>query len=548
MKNLVYKIFILMIILPMVSCGDDILDLEPLNKEGSNIYYDSEENCLKALASCYRSNNKDYDLWCWGELSTDNVTKGGNGLQDGLWYYELANFSANSVNRQIVNMWKWIYETITRSNELINQIASQEEASELKNRYAAEARFLRAYSYFKLLMVYGRVPLLDKVLIPSDFENIRRAETEKEVIDFIKSDLDEVIPVLAEKGTVEPGHVTRGAAEALKARVIMYEIGYQFNDIMKSRAPELPGEDVNDLWQDVYDLTMSLINSDKYDLLSNFALLHERDGENSIETVFELQFITDLSIASNAHYPSNSLYARNGVRGLKGWGFNLPKDNLYAEFSRNGDVDPRRECSIISEDWPVGWGINVIDSIIMGSGRQQYEWNTQNPDYDYSIFKTRRKGTVSANEIPHWRGQDYNLRVIRYADVLLMNAEAAYYLGKEQEARDRVNAVRQRAANSTYPRGAFLGDVDENGIPINYRDFPDADLPIVTSSGTDLLEDIWHERRVELAFEDLRYFDLIRTGRIDQLANPDGYRSKMGLQPLPDNDVTSWGLEQNSGY
>lgn len=546
MKEIIYKIFILTIVLSVVSCGDDILDLEPLNKQGSNIYYETEENCLKALTSCYSANNKDYDFWCWQELTTDNVIKGGNGLQDGLWYYELANFSANSINRQIVSMWQWNFEVITKTNELINQIEAQEDASELKKQYAAEAKFLRAFSYFKLLMLYGRVPLFEKVLIPSDFENVKRSETEKEVIDFVKRDLGEVIPVLAEKGSVEPGHVTRGAAQALKARVIMYEIGYDFNDILKSRAPELPGANVNDLWQEVYDLTMPLINSDKYGLLPNFAKIHERVGENSIESVFELQYITDKSTRREHH---NTLLYRNGVRGLRGWGFNLPKDNLYVEFSRNGDVDPRKVCSITSEDWPVAYGINVVNDIIMGSGRQQYEWNTENPDYDYSIYKTRRKGTASKNELPPWRaGNDYNLRVIRYADVLLMNAEAAYYLGKEQEARDRVNAIRQRAANSTYPRGAFLGDVDENGIPINYREFPDANLPLVTSSGTDLLEDIWHERRVELAFEDVRYFDLIRTGRIDKLANPAGYRSKMGLQPLPDNDVTSWGLEQNAGY
>jgi hypothetical protein len=547
MKRFIHLTVSISIAVYMVSCGESILDLEPLNKRGSNVYYESDDNCLKALVSCFRSNNRDFDLWCWGDLTTDDVTKGGYGLPDGIWYFEIAGFTATPVNRQVVNMWKWNFEVITRTNELISRIEEQETISELKRQYAAEARFLRSFSYFKLLVIYGRVPLFDRVLIPSDFSNVRRAKTEKEVIDFIKMDLDKAIPNLPVKGSVETGHITKGAARALKARVCMYETGYHYNPVMKARAPEFTGSNVEDLWEEIYRQTDTVIRSGYYELLPNYAIIHEETGENSTETVYELQYITDPSIP-DAQFPSNTLQSRNGVRGYQGWGFNLPKDNLYHEFSRNGDKDPRRECTMLSEEWPAGWGINIVDSIMMGTSRSQYQWNLENPDYDYSIFKSPRKGVVSKEEIYQWNANPYNLRVIRYADVLLMNAEAAYHSGDQQRARDRVNKVRERAANSTYPRGAFPGDVDENNIPVGYRDFPDANLPPVVSSGYDLLEDIWHERRVELALENLRYLDLIRTGRIEKLAYPDAYKSKKGLWPIPDRDVTSWGLEQNEGY
>lgn len=433
--------------------------------------------------------------------------------------------------------------------EVISHIQNQENLSDNKKIYLAEAKFLRAFAYSKLVMIYGRVPLFDKVLVPADFEYVERSATEKEVFDFIKKDLDEAIPVLPEKGNTDVGRVTKGAARALKARVCMNETGYFYNNLMTHRAPEYSGVNVSDLWQEVYDQTDSIITSGKYGLLPNFAMVFEEEGENKSETVFDQQYVNDLSVTAWSDLPGNEVPVRLGVRGFGGWGFNQPKDNLFTEFSRNGDVDPRRECTIISEAWPVGWGHNIVNDIMMGSKFNEYQWLTLRPDYDYKIYKSLRKGVPTLKYMPGGRRQiPTNIRVIRYADVILMNAEAAYRLNKEPMARQRVKMIRDRARNSTYPPGAFLGDYDANKIPTGYKPFPDANLPEVTSTGQALLEDIWHERRVELAMEGIRYYDLIRTGRVDRLAYSENYTAKKGLWPLPQNDVVTYGLQQNEGY
>jgi len=545
MKKNIIKLASILTVVLFSSCSEQVLNLEPLNIENSKMYYDSEHNCFLAIVSCYRSMNKDYDNYSMiGDATTDDAVKGGANLLDWFDYQQVAEFTITGSGMS----WYNLYDLVTKTNEVINALEEQETLSESKKIIIGEAKFLRAYAYSKLVMIYGRVPLFDHVILPSEFESVKRSATEKEVFDFIKTDLDDAIEVLPEKGDIEVGRATKGAAQALKARVCMRETGYIYNSIMSARAPEYSGINANDLWQEVYDLTKSIMNSGRYGLLPNYAEVFEIEGENREETVWDQQYVNDLSLSGRDESPGNLNGTRMGVRGFSGWGFNQPKDDLFHAFSRNGDRDPRRECTMISEEWPVGWGFNIVDSIMMGTNLSEYKWLTLKPEYDYTIYKSLRKGITSPKTGVWYRQIPTNIRVIRYSDVLLMNAEAAYYLGKYQEARAAVNTVRERARNSTYPPGCQLGDIDANQNPINYREYPNVNLPDINSSGTQLLDDIWHERRVELALEGLRYFDLIRTGRLEKLAYTDNYIAKKGLWPLPDNDVSSYGLEQNEGY
>ncbi len=550
MKTTIFKVIALSGILLLNACSEKVLNLEPINSENSGTYYEIDANCFKALVSCYRSMNLDQLYLTNGDLPTDDAVKGGSSLSDGIMFQEMASFTGAASNALIQPHWANLYQLITRTNEVINQIQKQENLSDNKKIYIAEAKFLRAFAYSKLVLIYGRVPLLDKVLVPADFVSVKRSTTEKEIFDFVKKDLDDAISVLPEKGNIDIGRATKGAARSLKARVCMNETGYFYNDIMKQRAPEYSGINVTSLWQEVYNQTKEVINSGKYTLLPNYASVFEQDGENKSETVFDQQYVNDLSVTAFGDLPGNEVPFRMGVRGFGGWGFNQPKDNLFAEFSQNGDVDPRRECTMMSEAWPVGWGYNIVQNIMMKSNVNENLWMTKIPEYDYKIFKTLRKGVPTLKYIPGGRRQiPVNIRVIRYSDVLLMNAEAAYRLGgKEDEVRNLVNLVRKRARLSTYPLGAFLGDYDANLVPINYKPFPNAKVPDVASTGQALLEDIWHERRVEFALEGIRYYDLIRTGRISKLAYPAAYQAKKGLWPLPQNDVVTYGLQQNDGY
>lgn len=529
------------------SCEKKLLYLKPINSENSDTYYEKDDNAFKALVGVYRSTNLDLLQLTHGDLPSDDAVKGGSNLSDGLQFQEVAEFSATSSNPLIIEKWKLLYEAVTRANEVITSIEKLSSLSDNKKIYVAEAKFLRALAYSRLVEVFGRVPLFDHVPLYEEFYNTKRSSTEKAVYDFIKKDLDDAIAALPEKGKTDIGRATTGAARALKARVVMRETGYFYNEVMKARAPEYAGMKVADWWKEVYDQTLAVINSGKYKLLNNYAVVFELEGENGTETVFDQQYVTDLTITGGA--PGNNTPVRLGVRGFGGWGFNQPTDNLFFEFSKNGDVDPRREATMLSEAWPVGWGYNIVKSIIMGSKLSEYKWVADYNGYDYNIYKTLRKGVPTSKYKPGGNAQiPTNIRVIRYADVILMNAEAAWYLGRELEARNRVNEIRARARVSTYPPGSVIGDYDANFIPVNYRPFPNAKLPNIETSGDALLQDIWHERRVELALEGIRYYDLIRTGRISRLYNADSYKAKKGLWPLPESEVSIYKLEQNEGY
>lgn len=547
----IFKFLFLSFALVLGSCEKQTLDLEPLNSENSANYYESDENALKAIISVYRSNNKDMLQLSFGDLPSDDAVKGGSGVSDGLQFQEIADFTATSSNPLISPKWSQLYEVVTRANEVIGSLEDQSPLSENKKIIIGEAKFLRAFAYSKLVEIFGRVPILDHVPLFEEFDTIRRSQTEKEVYDFVKKDLDDAIAILPIKGNIDVGRATKGAAQALKARVAMRETGYFYNSVMQNRAPEYSASELNveELWQEVYDQTLAVINTPGYALLSNYAEVFELEGENGPETVFDQQYVNDLTVTGWNNLPGNEVVVRLGVRGFGGWGFNQPKDNLFYEYSRNGDVDPRREATMLSEEWPVGWGFNIVDDIMAGSKLDEYVWIKADPKYDYSIFKTLRKGVPTTKVMPGGRRQiPTNIRVIRFSDVLLMHAEAAFFLGKEQEARDRVNQVRERARNSTYPTGSQIGDIDANQNPIEYRPFEGANLPDIASTGDELLEDIRHERRVELALEGLRYFDIIRTGELENLNNEEGYLSKNGLWPLPDSEVTIYNLEQNEGY
>lgn len=549
MKKYKIQLLIILALALFSSCENQVLNIDPVDTENSDIYYNSDENCFKALVSCYRSMNLDMLYMIFGDIPTDDAVKGGSQMADGLDYQEIAGYIATSSNVQIKTKWVNLYDLVTKTNELISGLEKQESLSDNKKIYLGEARFLRAYAYSKLVLIYGRVPIFDHVILPDEYESVKRADTEKEVFDFVKADLDAAIAVLPEKGNTDIGRVTNGAAQALKASVCLRETGYFYNEVMKARAPEYANVNVDDLWQDIYYLTNAVINSEKYALLPNYAEVFELDGENGAETVFDQQYVNDLAVTEWDEMPGNEVVVRLGVRGFGGWGFDQPKDNLFHEFSLDGNIDPRRECTIISEEWPVAWGFNIVNDFIMGTNASEYEWLTKNPEYDYTIYKSLRKGIPTSKVMPGGRRQiPTNIRIIRYSDVLLMHAEAAYYLEKEQETRDMVNLVRERARNSTYPLGSVVGDYDPDFNPINYRPFPNANVPDVTSSGEDLLKAIYHERRVEFAMEGIRYFDIIRTGQLDKLAYTDGYVTKKGLWPLPQNDVDNYGLQQNEGY
>jgi len=563
MKNIKY-LTLLTILLLNFSCSDDFLEKSPLGKHYAEGYFYSDENAIMGINGCYdiltqtkgRSPDNvhlkhNYE-WMFGECASDNCRKGSKPT-DLRQLRQMIEWNVDpDWNSSIRGIWILAYAGIARCNFVINNLADSEDVTaELKERILAEAKCLRAHFYFKLLRHFGGVPVFTAHVKPEDYGHVAR-NTFHEVCIQIEKDLLAAIPVLpkrSEYAKEDMGRVTEGTARGLLARFYMYQIGTD-------------SENSETDWDDVYTQTSAIINSGEYALLDNYAKVFNYQYENTKESVWEFQ-CTEGVDENQPGQTGTTLTLITGIRksGSKyqGWGFCNPSSELFNFFP---DDDPRKSSTFYGQDYN-----NVI---LFGEVQTFKRWEMSSK-YAHRKFANYDMPTVAP------KSSNYNIRYIRYSDVLLMHAEAAYHKGDEVTARNYVNMIRKRAEESTYCMGWVLGD------PTGFEPFTGANVPPINSTGTALLDDIWRERRLELACEGYRAWDLIRTGRyIDRMnyaknlyldpANPgpgadleeerfdfiktniekyviDGANgNKVPLYPIPLTEVQDWGLEQNPGY
>ena len=458
--------------------------------------------------------------WMFGDVMTDDAAKGST-PSDFQPLIELKGWTVNSGNGPISTLWVHSFTGIARANTVINNIDAGTIDATLKTRLKGEALFLRAYFYFNLVKTFGGVPLFEKAVLPTEAASVTRASI-GDTYAFVEKDLKAAATMLPEKSAyaaADLGRATKGAANGYLARAIMYQLGTDNTN--------------KHTWQEVYDLTSTIITSTQYSLLPNYAMIHQTPGENSSESLFEIQFST-----SNDGYGPISVGTTSNVfqnnRKTFGYGFNNPTQNLVNEFEPN---DPRLEVTIIKNGDSVLGIKNVIDLSENDTG-----------------YLSRKVAIIQpANN----QSGPQNIRKMRYADILLMKAEAAEQTGKNAEAVALVNQVRARARASTRPPGTTVGTMTYD--PANT---PAGTLPDIAAglAGPDLLNAIWHERRVELAEESLRFWDLIRTGRYFGVLPADvatramshsittGVVNPIPLLPIELNDAQIWHLPQNPGY
>tara|TARA_R110002096_G_scaffold322009_2_gene516155 strand:- start:5652 stop:7247 length:1596 start_codon:yes stop_codon:yes gene_type:complete len=514
------------------SCESELTDLENIGTQTAAVYFNDPENALAGLSSCYASIQDD-EYFVFGDIMSDDAIKGGSNFFDWVDREYIRTFTANSGNGTSGGTWSLMYRTIVRCNEVINALPSATFDEDLKLRIIAEAKFIRAYAYSKLVPLFGGVPLVTKDFTVDNLTAPRSSVTE--IYAFIKEDLNDAIANLPEKSeyaVADLGRVTKGAARLLKVRVLMQETAYVNNPVLAASAAHTVDLIAN--WNEVYTLTNAIIGSGEYALASNFATIFEEAGENNIESIFEIQH----KQTNNEWGESvgNTTIVQMGNRDDWGWCFNAPTDALYNTFL---STDPRLLNTIYGQEFDVLYGV--------AQTWQKQLWTLDDDSTKEFVTKTRlnRKYALAKEDrASNHNNQDVNKRVMRYAEVLLARAEAAHFKGFEGEARNFVNQVRTRAQNSTMPLGSALGQTSG----YTYDNFSGASVPPVTSTGDALLLDIWKERRMELAMEGIRYFDIIRTGRIDLLPNESNYASHDGLLPLPIGDVNTFGLPQNKGY
>ncbi|MCT2406312.1 RagB/SusD family nutrient uptake outer membrane protein [Chryseobacterium antibioticum] len=470
------KIFLSVALFSLViSCKDDYLDIKQEGATEAGSFFKTQDDALQATNAIYlflRSwENSAFPYQFVFGVPADDVVKGSN-PGDGSFINAYDQFTYTVSDDGVRGYWIGQWQAVNRCNQVITNVPNISMDSTLRERLVAEAKMLRAYFYFNLLRIYGGVPIFDG--IPSTYKIPRNSAAE--VYDFIISDLTSAAAVLPQSyGASDLGRVTKGAALGMLSKVYLYKKD----------------------WQKAYD-TSNQVMGMGYGLDQDFNHLFRIAGEFGSESVFEV------NCECSSQYGGSQYAEVQGVRDQFGWGFFTPSQALENAFEP-GDI--RKELTILrnGETTPEG------DLIAMGDASSVTTYNQK-------IYVPK-----SQNNNACAYGSKQNIRILRFAEVLLINAEAANELGNTGTAITNLNKVRDRA---------HLGVT-------------------TASTQTALRTAIWHERRVELALEGDRFVDLVRTGQAATVLAPYGFKAgKNELFPIPLDAINeSTGLfTQNPGY
>ncbi len=464
----------------LYSCKEDFLDVDPQGQPRSEDFFVTPEHAVQAVNAIY-GNLREWKLAAFANLAVTNIASDnadkGSDPGDATFMNDFDNFTFTSTQFILNDYWSGQYQGINLTNQALANIPNISMDQQLQQRLLAEAKFLRAHHYFNLVRAFGDVPLITRP--PQTGEELNPVRAPKEqVYQQIMTDLQEAAAVLpANYNAANVGRATKGAALTLLAKVNLYQKN----------------------WQQVLDLTNQVMGMG-YSLTPNYYDVFRISGENNSESIFEVQAQT---LPGNCG-ASNIQWAEvQGVRGQFGWGFAIPSEDLVNAYEA---YDVRKDATILfrGETTPEG------DKIREDAPNPYYNQKAYVPS-----FVSRDCGY----------GKDQNMRILRYAEVLLMHAEAANELGMTAEALNSLNKVRVRA------------ELD----------------PIESATQQELRNMIWQERRVELALEGDRFFDLVRQGRaaeVLQAAGKQFTKGKNEVYAIPQSqiDLSGGTLTQNPGY
>ena len=438
------------------------LEQNPQTDLSENDFYKTADDILSAVNGAYSSLQEGdiYGNWyVFGEIPSDNTR---NQLSGSVTTQnEFDQFYIDTQNSMIANFWKAAYKVINRTNTILGRIDGIEINTELANRYKLECKFIRALMYFNLVRVYGDVPLVLKEISISESYDILR-EPKENVYNQIIADLKEAQDLPVSYSTAEDGRATQGAAKALLANVYMTLHKYA----------------------EAETILAEIINSGRYSLLENTPGSLNIDGyknvfspvnHNSKEGIFEIQFLKG-GYGEGSNYANNFAPENSGTNvvavGGTG-GNNIPEMDIYNAYEE-GDL--RRDFSM---------SLGYYDN------RKNNEWVESR--YVCKFMDVPYQNNDASNNYP----------VIRYADVILMYAEALNQNGKTAEACKYLNMTRRRG----------FGYQTTETSPVDLQTTDKAQFALMVEQ----------ERRVELAFENHRWFDLIRTGRAVEVMRSKGF-------------------------
>jgi starch-binding outer membrane protein, SusD/RagB family len=464
------------------SCND-ILE-KPLQGElTAESFPTTEGDALLATNAIYntlRMNAFHQGLFPILDIMSDDGRKGSNPDDAASTVGPYDNFTHIATEGNISRWWNTLYLGVKRANVVLEKVPAIAMDQTLKNQYLGQAHFLRALFYFDLVRAWGGVPLATSTVTPL---NLTRA-TKEEVYALIESDLQSAISLLPEKSqyaAADLGRATKGAARGLLSKVYLFK-----NDFVNAEK-----------------YAVEVINSGQgYALEANFENANSETGKHGVESLFEIGALPFENIIQGGNQYANV----QGVRGTpnRGWGFNRPTQDLQNSFEPG---DPRLDATVIY----LG---EVLDGVVIAGDASTLD---ETLDANGNIIEiecyNQKVWTPGQNVATQF---NHNRRILRYADVLLIAAEAANENGKPADALNYLNQVRARARAG------------------NPAALPDA----VTTDKAALRDIIFNERRHELAMEGHRFWDLIRTNRAAAVLGPLGFvTGKHELLPIPQVEV-----------
>jgi hypothetical protein len=455
------KIVLTFFVLVVNGCSDFLNeDLQGIYSNAT--FYQTESHAMLAIAGVYNVASfvsTQNDLWVFGDVASDDAIKGGlAGDQSDIQFIDEFTYSRN--NGSLEKIWRRYYEGISRANYLLYYGPDIQMDDDLKNRILGEAKFLRAYFYFNLVNIFGEIPLKLKPPINPDEINKPKSSV-AEVYTQIESDLQESVTALEVEYTgLDVGRATKGAALGMLAKAFLYQ--KQFDNVLTAiTGIEALG---------IYELEKVFKN--------NFI----DSTQNNAESLFEIQHQSAQLPKLGSHLDQYFSPPKDN-----GYYFNVPLQNFVDAFevTAAGDPDPRLDYTV---------------------GRDGKKW-INGEDFDPAWSPTgylQKKHVQPLKEEPIIGDASLNYVYLRYADVVLMKAEALNELNMTVEALVPLNAIRKRA------RESYLYD---EGLP-GFGSIPVDLLPDIVSTNQQTVRDaIRQERRVELGFEFHRFFDLMRYGQ-----------------------------------
>lgn len=531
------------------SCEDDILNITPSDRFTEEAVWADEALIEAFIGNTYRTLPSGFRYSLYGlSIITDELNARSNAWAWSVWAGNLTPDDLREVDywtgvdSRNLNYW----QPITRTNLFFENIDRDREVEideNTKNRMIGEMKVLRAHSYFKLISLFGGVPLITSTFSLEDDFKVARSSYD-EVMDFVLSELDEAIALLPlEYDASDMGRITKGAAMAVKSRALLYRA-----------SPLNNPENDQQKWQDAADAAKAVIDLNQYTLFDDYRTMFLEENIYNSEMIWQRPY--NQFDSPERVYVELSLYPN----GYNGFGQVHPLHNLVEDYEtvkgllpendpefdpQNPYVnrDPRFYATILYDGAPFQG--REVETFLPG-GLDSNEgpvsaWNATQTGYYQLKFANEKIVNPSGSNMSQTPWTRY-----RYAEILLNYAEASYMLGDEATAREYINKVRSR---------------------------PSVGMPDVTESGEALFDRLVNERRIELVFEEHRWYDIRRWKIFPQVRsedrtrmiirkNPDGTKEyevafwKEGvfneanyLLPIPQSEINKNALlEQNPGY